>query len=105
MRSAEFAEYVRGRQDDDDEHPLTVEETAELLSELLEHSPGQRLESEELHKAHSAVLDLFFGQCLLYMRGKNQIRFGWDATAQELILVKNPDDAPGGSWIESIRPR
>lgn len=66
--------------------PLSVEQTSALIAELLAHSPGRALGTDDIAEAMAAIGELYASAATLQLWRDGAIKFGWDADGEQLVL-------------------
>ncbi|MCZ0731863.1 hypothetical protein [Mycolicibacterium iranicum] len=76
--------------------PLSVEQTSALIAELLAHSPGRALGTDDIADAMAAISELYTSAAMLQLWRDGAIKFGWDADGEQLVLHDATQVDPDG---------
>lgn len=72
-------------------YPFTVEESAELLREILENTSGNELEETQLEAAYDSVVDMYIAAGIVMGHQEGDLIFGWNKEKQELIIANSDE--------------
>lgn len=76
--------------------PLSVEQTSALIAELLAHSPGRALGTDDIADAMAVVAELYTSAAILQLWRDGAINFGWDVDGEQLVLHDATQVDPDG---------
>lgn len=66
--------------------PLSIEQTSALIAELLAHTPGRALGTDDVAEAIAAIAELYTAVATLQLWRNGAIKFGWDCDGEQLVL-------------------